>query len=202
MSYIDELRAQWEKNKNLEVQLTLPRPLERSPSLRGRDFWNELVRLHALTGDERFSAVCDALVEHKIIDRRCNFTRWDPPVITNHEKQSNQLKVEIIAKYVGAGASVRCACAMVAASGHNAATFEAAMKDLEKLYRETLDQKCSTIIPLENMSDRARLSRIRPEHSGEPGSTKNVDGSTLAPTPSSRRNRSAARNALRQDSRG
>ena len=76
-----------------------------------------------------------ALFDHGIIDEKFSFTRWQSPEHKKRDAKIRAMIVKIIADLVSSGKSVHRACAECAAIvGHQAASFDAAVKDLERLY--------------------------------------------------------------------
>jgi hypothetical protein len=128
-----QLQALWkEKRKKKVVKRTVP---ARPKSLRGRDFVDELHRLYALTGDYCFMQTVDALLDHGIVDDTFKFTRPAPEHSAKLQFAIDRLYVGAIDLLVEEGASLRGACAEVAArSGLEAASFEAAVKKLQLLH--------------------------------------------------------------------
>lgn len=133
MGYLDELEKKWRatKKKNNENSLLQDRP----SALRGRDFVTELTRLSVLTKDSRFHAAIEALLDHGIVDRSLNFTRWVPNSHASRDRELKLIIVNTIDIMVRGGMSVRRAAAELAANiGTASASFEAARKQLEILY--------------------------------------------------------------------
>jgi hypothetical protein len=132
-----QLKAIWEETKeksNPDIPTQFSNLIERPRTLRGRDFYNELLRLSVLTGDERFSDAVMPLIEHGIIKKK-NFTRWRDPTITELEAHKNRNSLRNIRKLIKDGWSIRRACAATAALyGVRANSFAAAIKQLELLY--------------------------------------------------------------------
>lgn len=129
-SYLDALEKEWRTRRRAEPGQGWTRPR----ALRGRDFVLELKRLFHLTQDPRFDWAVDALAERGIIDKNLNFTRWQPPAAMKHQEQRyNSVVVSLVTvKMTEERKSLRRACAeTAAAAGHPAASFEAAVKDLE-----------------------------------------------------------------------
>jgi hypothetical protein len=130
MSYLTALESSWRKNK-----MRPEKELRRPKSLRGRDVVYELERLFVMTKDPRFEAAICALFHHRAIDEKLNFTRWRPPSYEKLDVKKNAMMAAFISKLVSDGKSLRRACAECAAfTGHQASSFNAAVKDLEKLY--------------------------------------------------------------------
>jgi hypothetical protein len=132
MAYWPELANAWHRNRQRD---NLKRGLVRPKSLRGRDFVFELGRLFVATQDVRFEGAISALFDHNIVDKKFNFTRWQPPEYEKLDTKRSAMLASIISKLVSEGKSVRRACAECAATtAHGAASFNAAVKDLEKLH--------------------------------------------------------------------
>ena len=108
---------------------------ERPPTLRGRDFVDELYRLSVITGDLRFFHAIRALDEHGIIDKKKNFTRWRSPYVAEYEAHKNHTMLHTTRKLIKEGWSIRQACTAVAVLyGTRASSLDAAIKQLELLY--------------------------------------------------------------------
>jgi hypothetical protein len=133
MTYLADLEVIWKE----AVQRKGPRHERlRSNTLSGRDFKAELDYFHSATGDQRFADAAVALHEHSILDERENFTRWKPPVFKKLDRSMNIHRLYEIQEEIQSGRTVNRACAEVAArTGHRGNSFDAARKDLEKLYR-------------------------------------------------------------------
>ena len=87
------------------------------------------------TKDPRFRDAIYALFDQGIIDEKFSFTRWQSPEHKKRDENMRAITVKIISDLVSSGKSVHRACAECAAIvGHQAASFNAAVKDLEKLY--------------------------------------------------------------------
>jgi hypothetical protein len=156
--YFAELERQWEQMPKTWMQRLL-NPFgpewERAKSLRGPDFVKELNRLAALTEDKRFRDAVVALVEHRIIDRKFNFLRWEVPAVVEIRKRV-ELKVFVLIYWlISRGASLRRACAVLAVRwGWPAASFAAAIKDLELIYRrQHREDRCFSSDEIEFMLD-------------------------------------------------
>jgi hypothetical protein len=95
------------------------------------------MRLAVMTRDMRFGDALLALIEHRIVDRNFNFLpSYLLPVLQKQEKVQRQACV-FIHQMKSRGASLRRACAEIAAlTGWSAASFAAAAKQLELLYRQ------------------------------------------------------------------
>ena len=129
----------------------------RAKSLRGPDFVKELNRLAVMTEDERFQDALFALREHRIIDGDFNFLRWEVPVVVEIRKRV-ELKVFVLIYWrTSRGASLRRACAVLAVLwGWPAASFTAAIKDLELIYRRRKhrgEDRCFSSDEIEFMLD-------------------------------------------------
>jgi hypothetical protein len=140
--YITELERLWQRNRNNVLRKifnyrTSPE-LKRAKALRGPDLVQELRRLSVLTRDKRFIAAALALIEHHIIDDDFHFLPWDVPYIAQEKAEFERNACVCIQTLRGEyGNSLRRACALVAAHmGWPAATFMAARKHLELLYRQ------------------------------------------------------------------
>jgi hypothetical protein len=154
--YFAELKRQWEQTSKTWMQGVLDpfgSKFARAKSLRGPDFVKELNRLAVLTEDKRFRDAVFALREHRIIDGDFNFLRWEVPVVVEIRKRV-ELKVFVLIYWrTSHGASLRRACAVQAVLwGWPAATFTAAIKDLELIYRRHRD-RCFSSDELEFMLD-------------------------------------------------
>jgi hypothetical protein len=124
----------WEKNVRKKEPNT--EKGDRPKALRGTDFYKELLRCYALTGDKRFLDAADALLEHGILDAFLNFSRWEHPLLKRLKRNVALKRLNWINEKVVAGVPLSRACAEVAATvGHRANSFSAATKDLENLYR-------------------------------------------------------------------
>jgi hypothetical protein len=143
--YLAELEQLWQRNRNrndsfLRVIFNYPTvpKLKRAKALRGPDFVQELKRLSVLTGDRRFIAAVLALIEHGIVGRDYHFLPWDEPHIARGKAKFERNACIYIQELRGeCGNSLRRACALVTAHmGWPAATFMAARKHLELLYRQ------------------------------------------------------------------
>jgi hypothetical protein len=142
--YLAELEQLWQQNRKGADSLfnrikTFPRSprLRRSKALRGSDLVRELARLAALTRDVRFQDALFALAEHRITDRNHNFLPWQVPEITQLQKKWERFMCASIHALKAQGASLRRACAeMAAVTGWEATSFAAATKHLELLYRQ------------------------------------------------------------------
>jgi hypothetical protein len=131
-SYLAELEDAWRRNRQRDKHR---RSLIRPKSLRGRDLVTELGRLYVTTKDPRFENAIFALFDRDIIDSKLNFTRWQPPEYVEIDAKRDKMLATIISKLISNGKSVRRACAECAATtGHRAASFDAAVKDLQKLH--------------------------------------------------------------------
>ena len=128
-----ELEALWKKNKqkyNLNSKFT-----KRPSTLRGPDFTKELLRLFAVTDDQRFYDAFMALVDRHMIDAKFNFTRWQLPWIAEREADKNCTMLDQIRDLKKQGKSTRRACMETAANfGLRANSFDAAIKQLKLLY--------------------------------------------------------------------
>ena len=145
--YFAKLERVWEQNRKTALGPTLQMlfrfPLEpklkRAKSLRGPDFTKELIRLAALTKDTRFQDAVFALFEHDIIDNNFNFLPWEARAVAEEQKQIELMAFTFIYWVTSRGTSLRWGCAQLAAFwGWPAASFAAAMKDLELIYRRHL----------------------------------------------------------------
>jgi hypothetical protein len=127
-----ELKALWKERKqkfNLNSKFT-----KRPSTLRGPDFAKELLRLFAITDDQRFYDAFMALVDHRMIDAKFNFTRWQLPWITESEADRNRIVLAQIHDLKELGRSTRRACMETAAYfGVRANSFDAAIKQLQLL---------------------------------------------------------------------
>src|SRR5262245_22599608 len=140
--YLAKLERIWQRNRNNSLRVIFDFPtnpeLERAKALRGPDLVQELKRLAVLTEDIRFRDALLALIEHRIVGRDFNFLPWDEPHIARgKDKIERNACIHIERLRVEYGNSLRRACALVAAhTGWPAATFMAASKRLELLYRQ------------------------------------------------------------------
>ena len=127
MAYKRELEAAWRQ---------ISRAGSRRPkSLRGRDVVRLVGYAFVQTKDPRFQDAIYALFDHGIIDEKFSFTRWQSPEHKKRDAKIRAMIVKIIADLVSSGKSVHRACAECAVIvGHEAASFDAAVKDLERLY--------------------------------------------------------------------
>jgi len=144
--YFAKLKRIWEqkrKTKPLKPILKFPfgRNLQRPKALRGPDLVQELARLAALTWDARFTDAVFALIHHRIVDEKFNFLPWAPRLLVQeNEKLELMMCGSIHALKSRCRLSLRRACAEFAArTGWEAASFAAATKDLELLYRRHFD---------------------------------------------------------------
>jgi hypothetical protein len=101
-------------------------------------FLKELGFLHALTGDQRFEDVIAAIAEYELIDLEGNWRR-DPATALLPPPELENFRDIIFVRILSLtrkGSSLRMACAQVVVemriSGHS---FEAACKEIERLYR-------------------------------------------------------------------
>jgi hypothetical protein len=128
MAYKRELEAVWR-------QISRAGESRRPESLRGRDVVTLFGRAFVQTKDLRFRDAIYALFDHGIINEKFRFTRWQSPEHKKRNENMSAIMVKIIAELVSSGKSVHRACAECAAIvGHQAASFDAAVKDLERLY--------------------------------------------------------------------
>jgi hypothetical protein len=143
--YLAELERLWQRNRNnrnnpLPTIFNYPimPELKRAKALRGPDLVLELRRLSVLTGDKRFIDAALALIEHRVVGRGFKFLPWDEPYIAQGKAKFEQYAyIDIQMLRVEFGNSLRRACALYAAHiGWPAATFMAARKHLELLYRQ------------------------------------------------------------------
>jgi hypothetical protein len=154
--YFAKLERQWEQTPKTWMQEVLdpygPK-FARAKSLRGPDFAKELNRLAVLTEDARFRDALFALREHRIIDGDFNFLRWEVPVVVEIRKRV-ELKVFVLIYWrISRGTTLRRACAVQAVLwGWPAASFTAAIKDLELIYRRHRD-RCFSSDEIEFMLD-------------------------------------------------
>ena len=160
--YLAKLERQWDQNRKTTIgstlQMLFKRPFGSDPgrakSLRGPDFAKELNRLAVLTEDARFRDAVFALIEHRIIDGEdFNFLRWEVPVVVEIRKRV-ELKVFVLIYWrISRGASLRRACAVQAVLwGWPAASFTAAIKELELIYRRHRN-RCFSSDEIEFMLD-------------------------------------------------
>jgi hypothetical protein len=145
--YFAKLERVWEQNRKTTVGSTLQRlygvplgpELRRAKSLRGADFAKELFRLSVLTKDARFEDALFALLDHgviNIIDGKFNFLPWEGPALAKIRKETELTAFVFIYWLTSRGALLRRACAQLAALlGWPAASFAAAIKDLELIFR-------------------------------------------------------------------
>jgi hypothetical protein len=143
--YLAELEQLWrQKRKDPDSTFNLVKPLftfpppslRRSKALRGSDLVRELTRLAALTRDARFLDAVLALVEHRIVDSKNNFLPWQAPEMTWWQEYFERFMCASLQELKAQGASLRRACAeMAALTGWEATSFAAAAKHLELLYR-------------------------------------------------------------------
>jgi hypothetical protein len=136
--YLAELERLWRQNViNTILKFPVSRSLRRSKTLRGPDLCQELMRLAVMTRDMRFGDALLALIEHRIVSRNFNFLPSHlPPVPQKQEKIQREACV-VIHQMKSRGASLRRACAELAAHmGWPAASLAAATKQLELLYRQ------------------------------------------------------------------
>jgi hypothetical protein len=145
--YFAKLERQWEQNRKTTIGSTLQGlygdplgpELRRAKSLRGADFAKELLRLSVLTKDARFEAALFALLDHgaiNIIDGKFNFLPWEGPEVAKIRKETELTAFVFIYWLTSRGASLRRACAQLATQwGWPAASFAAAIKDLELIFR-------------------------------------------------------------------
>lgn len=139
--YFAELERQWEQKPKTRARVQrmlnpLGPELERAKSLRGPDVVQELTRLAVMTKDERFQDAIFALLEHGIIDGNFNFLPWEGPPVAKIRKEIELTVFVFIYWLTSRGASLRRACAVLAVLwGWPAASFAAAIKDLELIFR-------------------------------------------------------------------
>jgi hypothetical protein len=145
--YTAKLEQLWKQNRKTEFgpamqelfSFPLAPELKRPKSLRGPDFIKELTRLAVVTKDTRFDDAVFALFEHDIVDDKFNFFPCESPHVAEVQKQFEMLMFTFIYLITSRGASLRRVCAQLAAFvGWPAASFAAAMKDLELIYRRRL----------------------------------------------------------------
>jgi hypothetical protein len=140
--YLAELERLWQRNRNNSLRVIFNHPtmpeLKRAKALRGPDLVQELKRLSVLTEDRRFIDASLALIEHRIVGRDFHFLPWDEPHIARGKAKFERNACIYIQRLRGEyGNSLRRASALVAAHmGWPAATFMAARKHLELLYRQ------------------------------------------------------------------
>ena len=128
MAYKREFEAAW-------CQISRAGESRRPKSLRGRDVVTLFGHAFVQTKDPRFQDAIYALFDHGIIDEKFSFTRWQSPEHKKRDANMRAIIVKIISDLVNSGKSVHRACAECAAIvGHEATSFDAAVKDLKKLY--------------------------------------------------------------------
>ena len=160
--YFAKLERQWEQKSKTRTRMQrMLNPLgpefERAKSLRGPDFVKELTRLAVMTKDERFQDALFALLEHGIIDGNFNFLRWEGPAVVEIRKEIELMVFVFIYWLTSRGASLRRACAVLAVLwGWPAASFAAAIKDLELIFRRRKhrgEDRCFSSDEIEFMLD-------------------------------------------------
>lgn len=136
MGYFEDFEIIWRQNKK-----PWPSYPRQSRSLRGTALYNELARLSVVTNDNRFDAAMDALHEHRIIDEDLNYTNRRPPKEQRFHDDYAAGVVELVnlalkaQQLRGSKVSKRKAFAEIAAClGHPGNSFDAAVKDIEKLF--------------------------------------------------------------------
>lgn len=132
-TYDDAQRA-WETAPKIKIK-EATRSFKHSVS--ASDLLKQLLILSVATNDKRFDDAMEALFQNGYISRG----KWIKPPVPQKtlDVEENYLawSAELVEHFVSMGTSVRMATATVAAqSGHPAHSFAAAVKAMERLWRE------------------------------------------------------------------
>jgi hypothetical protein len=143
MAYLADLEVIWQKaqatRKKSGIDFRHSEHL-RSKSLRGPDLLADLLFFQITTGDQRFGDAINALQDNGIMDAKGKLNAgWKPPMFERILRNIELLAFRAIKFLMEGedGQSLHRACAETAAAiGHQAGSFNAAIKDLQTNFRK------------------------------------------------------------------